>query len=124
MTALVAALVGAFTALVVAVIERRLVARDERRTDRRKVYAEFLAACLQALVPLRFEKEEGHRRREVLAIRHAEVMLIAPKEVRDAAEALTWWIAKDSGGNGDLGDYTTARKRFLEAARRDLGYPR
>lgn len=99
----------------VAVIERRLAARDERRRwqrdDRRRVYARFLATSLEYVLG----GGEG-----LLTLHYAELELVAGREVRDSAYAIFNALAGDYDPNEP--DFNTLRDSFVAAARRELDY--
>lgn len=128
MTTLVAALVAATAALLVAVIERIWVARNERErwelSDKRQVYARFLAACsgtwLQQLIGDINHEAAFHQLAE-LAFRRAELELVAVRKVRAAAAALfDEALASELGKNSQ--SFRRLEQTFIEVAREDLGY--
>jgi hypothetical protein len=129
---LVAALIAAAAALLVTVVERRFVARDERRrwelADRRRVYAEFLAACTEYAggyflreVP-EVDPWIPFRRIEVLALRRVELELVAPADVAAAGEELFRAVLRTDTTQETAIEARDREKHFVEVARRDLGY--
>lgn len=121
---LVAALIAAAAALAVMVIDRVWSAREQRRADRRRIYAQFLGACWEGSnihLFLEGAPEIALRRAEAVAARFAEVELIAPREVQLAAQELASKAIEEHGSGDRI--FGTLRMNFLDAARRDLGEP-
>lgn len=136
---IIAALVGAVSAFVVSVFDRRWAARDDRerwgRSDRRHVYAQFLVACSEAKLGALFlseiDPEAAYRRLEAAHVRRAELMLVASTEVREVADKLFYKAVnmppasterrtdEDAALDEALASLET---KFTEIARRDLGY--
>lgn len=125
-TILVAALIAAAASLLVAIVDRKFVARDERRrwerTDKRRVYAEFLGAATEYFAGnlLRtVDTATVYRRLETLVRRRAEVDLVGSTGVRSAAGALFTGLMSE-----DVDDRLTREleKNFIAAARHDLDY--
>lgn len=134
-----AALVGAVSAFVVTVFDRRLAARDERQrwelVDKRSVYAQFLGACSEASLAQLFlsdiQPETAYRRLEVVVLRRAELKLVATPEVREAADELFYKVVsveaatKEGRTDDDAAldeKLESLEAKFTEAVRRDLGY--
>ena len=134
MPTVVAALIAAAVALLVTVVERRWVARDERRrwelVDKRQVYARFLGAISDpGLIwelwsddhkeSLRKSGIDPNRAVMTMATAWAEVELTAENEVFLAALALTGRMRSPEKLQGE--EFQQLRSRFTEAARRELG---
>jgi hypothetical protein len=117
---LVAALITATVALLITVMERVWIMRGERRADRRRVYARFLGACWEALSAELFlegSPEVAIQRTEAVATGLAEVELVAPPAVQKVAGQLAV-LALERERRDEFG---SLRRKFLDAARRDLG---
>lgn len=131
-TALVGALIAAAAALLVTIVERLLLARDERRrwevADKRRVYAEFLSACTEYTGGLLLTEVRDvdpwipFRRTEMLALRRAELELVAPPDVGAAADELLQGVLEERKDPAGARVVRGLEKAFLEVARRDLGY--
>lgn len=124
MSVLVVALTAATAALLVTIVERVWVARDERRrwerADRRVVYAKFwnawfrLAMTANTNKPVELAKEE-------LGLAFGELQLVAAQPVVIAADALVNRLLPTEPAHTRI-EALQLREHFIDAARRDLGY--
>lgn len=121
-TTLVAALIAAAAALAVMVFDRVWSAREQRRAERRRVYAQFLGACWEAWGGHLFSEQVAAERLQAVAVRVAEVQLVAPEEVKDAATTLAEVLVRQVGLEEKLSaDFASLYTALVRAARRDLG---
>jgi hypothetical protein len=129
---LVAALIAAAAALLVTVVERRFVARDERRrwevADKRRVYAEFLTACTEYTGGYLLQDVQDvdpwipFRRTEVLGLRWVELQLVATADVAAAGKELFRAVLQVDTSQETTAEVRDRERDFVEVARRDLGY--
>lgn len=124
-TTLVAALIAASAALAVMVVDRTWSAREQRRAERRRIYAEFLGACWEAWGGHQFSEQVAAERMQGVAVRLAEVQLVAPEEVDDVATVLAEVLVRQVDLEEKLSeDFVCLYTAFVEAARRDVGVRR
>lgn len=119
-----AALIPAAFALFVVIIDRQLLARDERRrwerADKRHIYAKFwgawfgLAMTANTGKPVEVPKEE-------LGLAFGELQLVAAQPVVIAADALVNRLLPTEPAHTQVHPLQL-QQRFIDAARRDLGY--
>lgn len=142
MTTLIAAFIGAAAALAVMVIDRAWSAREQRRAERRRIYAEFLGACSEAMIGDLPVDERMLNRMAALEVRLTEVLLVGPPDVRRAAFRLAQLVSEEMGDQiataikktaNEPADETAAPSSldvsestsdFLKKARRDVGVRR
>lgn len=124
METIVAALIAATVALLVAVIDRRLVAREEHlrweRTERRQVYGRFLGAVYVLGQAEAAGAATPHQIEEVGAS-YCELELIAGREVGPLALAMVQLSFDRAPAMATVEQMSDLRIRLAQAARRELG---
>ncbi len=95
---------------------------------KRRVYAEFLSACTEYTGGFLLSEVRDvdpwipFRRTEMLALRRAELELVAPPDVGAAADELLQGVLEERKDAAGAIVVRGLEKEFLEVARRDLGY--
>ncbi len=112
-------------------VDRRLVARDERqrweRSDKRQVYARFLSASSEMWsghLLRQIDAEDAYRRIEQLVQRRSELDLVATQQVRAAAATLFDEALNEDQSSERSQAFRRLEETFIEVARDDLGYRR
>lgn len=122
---LVAAVIAAVVAVTVAVLDRRWTARDERerweRADKRQVYAEFWGVWFSLAMTAHTTNKPFDLAKEELGLAFGELQLVAPPAVVAAADALVDQVLSTEPAHTNVAP-SELRQRFIDAARRDLGY--